>query len=102
AAPSTLRTQLTGASGHAAAMLMPDRHDPRLVNTVAEACEKIALPVKRMISRAYHDSLFMAQICPTTMIFLPCRGGVSHRPDDYCSQEQIRKGVLVLAHTLAK
>jgi len=44
----------------------------------------------------------MAQICPTTMIFIPCRGGVSHRPDEYSSPEQISNGVLVLAHTLAR
>jgi acetylornithine deacetylase/succinyl-diaminopimelate desuccinylase-like protein len=55
-----------------------------------------------MISRAYHDSLFMAQACPTTMIFIPCRGGVSHRPDEYSSPEQITAGVQVLAETLAK
>ena len=55
-----------------------------------------------MVSRAYHDSLFMAQLCPTTMIFIPCRGGVSHRPDEYSSPEQINNGVKVLAHTLAK
>jgi acetylornithine deacetylase/succinyl-diaminopimelate desuccinylase-like protein len=55
-----------------------------------------------MISRAYHDSLFMAQVCPTTMIFIPCRGGISHRPDEYSSPEQIGKGVSVLANTLRK
>ena len=55
-----------------------------------------------MVSRAYHDSLFMAQVCPTTMIFIPCRGGLSHRPDEYSSPEQMRKGVEVLAHTLAR
>ncbi len=53
-----------------------------------------------MISRAYHDSLFMAQLCPTAMIFIPSRGGVSHRPDEYSSPEQIEKGVRVLAATL--
>jgi N-carbamoyl-L-amino-acid hydrolase len=36
------------------------------------------------------------------MIFIPCRGGVSHRPDEYSSPEQIRDGVMVLAHTIAK
>jgi N-carbamoyl-L-amino-acid hydrolase len=55
-----------------------------------------------MVSRAYHDTLFMAQVCPATMIFIPCRGGVSHRPDEYSSPEQIRQGVEVLALTLAR
>lgn len=76
--------------------------DNTLVLAVAGACCQLDLPVKKMISRAYHDSLFMAQICPTTMIFIPCRGGVSHRPDEYSSPEQIQRGVEVLALTLKK
>jgi N-carbamoyl-L-amino-acid hydrolase len=75
--------------------------DAELVNTVASVCERLQLPARRMISRAYHDSLFMAQLCPMTMIFIPCRGGVSHRPDEYSSPEQIHQGVRVLAGTLA-
>ena len=74
--------------------------DATLVETVARACATLNLPAKKMISRAYHDSLFMAQVCPTTMIFIPCRGGVSHRPDEYSSPDQIRAGVAVLAETL--
>jgi ureidoglycolate amidohydrolase len=76
--------------------------DEHLVQTVLAACGELKLPVKKMISRAYHDSLFMAQICPTTMIFIPCRGGVSHRPDEYSSPEQIANGAQVLALTLAR
>ena len=49
-----------------------------------------------MISRAYHDSLFMSRIAPTAMLFIPCRGGVSHRPDEYATPEAIAKGALVL------
>ena len=55
-----------------------------------------------MVSRAYHDSLFMARLCPTGMIFIPCRDGVSHRPDEYSPPEAIRRGVEVLALTLAE
>ncbi len=76
--------------------------DQRLVQTISTICGDLNLGVKKMISRAYHDSLFMAQICPTTMIFIPCRDGVSHRPDEYSSPEQIQHGVEVLAHTLAR
>jgi N-carbamoyl-L-amino-acid hydrolase len=76
--------------------------DKKLVETVVGVCGELKLPVKHMISRAYHDSLFMAQVCPTTMIFIPSRNGYSHRPDEYSSPEQINNGVTVLAHTLAK
>ncbi|MEI9863954.1 MAG: hydantoinase/carbamoylase family amidase [Limisphaerales bacterium] len=74
--------------------------DPKLVQTVAEVCRAQKISHKRMISRAYHDSLFMAQVCPTTMIFIPCFKGYSHRPDEYSSPQQIEKGVAVLAETL--
>jgi len=76
--------------------------DARLVETIIGVCGQLGLSVKKMISRAYHDTLFMAQVCPATMIFIPCRGGVSHRPDEYSSPEQIKNGVAVLGHTLAK
>ena len=33
-----------------------------------------------MVSRAYHDSLFMSRIAPTAMLFIPCRNGYSHGP----------------------
>jgi N-carbamoyl-L-amino-acid hydrolase len=55
-----------------------------------------------MVSRAYHDSLFMARIVPVAMLFIPCREGVSHRPDEYSSPEAIANGALVLAETLAE
>ena len=54
-----------------------------------------------LISRAYHDALFMARVAPTGMIFIPCRGGVSHRPDEFASPAAIARGVAVLADTLA-
>jgi ureidoglycolate amidohydrolase len=56
----------------------------------------------KMVSRAYHDSLFVARIAPVAMLFIPCRGGVSHRPDEYASPEWIAGGVEVLARTLAR
>lgn len=80
----------------------PAISDARLVETVVGACGELKLSAKRMISRAYHDSLFMAQVCPTTMIFIPSFKGYSHRPDEYSSPEQIEKGVLVLAEVLVR
>jgi len=76
--------------------------DGALVEMVAGACRQLGVTHKKMISRAYHDTLFMAQICPITMIFIPCRGGISHRPDEFSSPEQIEPGVRVLAQTLAQ
>ncbi len=74
---------------------------PRVVDTIVQACETHCLPFERMISRAYHDSLFMSRIAPTAMFFIPCRNGVSHRPDEYASPEAIAQGTLIIAETLA-
>jgi len=75
--------------------------DPKLVGMLDAVCSQLKLPAKHMISRAYHDSSFMAQVCPTVMIFIPCHEGYSHRPDEYSSPEQIKTGVTVLAEALA-
>ncbi len=73
-----------------------------ILSAIEAACHGLDLNCKRMVSRAYHDSLFMARICPTGMVFIPCRNGVSHRPDEYSSPEAIACGVQVLALTLAE
>ena len=73
-----------------------------VVEAVAAAAAAERLPHRRMVSRAYHDALFMAQVCPTGMIFIPCRDGVSHRPDEYAAPADIAAGVRVLARTMAE
>jgi ureidoglycolate amidohydrolase len=79
----------------------PAACSPQMLATIERACHIQDITPKRMVSRAYHDSLFMARICPVAMIFIPCRDGVSHRPDEYASPQAIEAGVRVLARTLA-
>lgn len=76
--------------------------DPGLVSAAEAVARKLGLSSRRMISRAYHDSLFIARICPTVMVFIPCRNGWSHRPDEYSSPTDIENGVAVLAGMLRK
>jgi ureidoglycolate amidohydrolase len=80
----------------------PATCSPRVINAMVEAAEENGLPYKKMVSRAYHDSLFMSRIAPVGMVFIPCRGGVSHRPDEYSAPQEIETGAKVLASTLAK
>ena len=80
----------------------PATCDASVVDVIVEACREHGLSYDRMISRAYHDSLFLARIAPTAMIFVPSRSGYSHRPDEYSSPEAIGQGALVLAETLAR
>ena len=61
----------------------PTTCDPQIVAAIEKSSADAGLKCQQMISRAYHDSSFMAQICPTAMIFIPCRNGYSHRPDEY-------------------
>jgi N-carbamoyl-L-amino-acid hydrolase len=78
----------------------PAKCDPAIVRALERAAEAHGLAHQRMVSRAYHDSLFLSRIAPTAMLFIPCRDGVSHRPDEYASPEAIAAGVMVLAETL--
>jgi N-carbamoyl-L-amino-acid hydrolase len=80
----------------------PGRCAPSVVDALVQASQMHGLRFDRMISRAYHDSLFMSRIAPAAMLFIPCRGGVSHRPDEYASPEAIAQGTLVLAESLAR
>ncbi len=80
----------------------PAVSDARILDAIAGACAAHGISSKRMVSRAYHDSLFMSRVSPMAMVFIPCRNGVSHRPDEYASPEDIARGVLVLAQTLAE
>jgi len=75
---------------------------PEVHEALAESCREHGFPFLEMVSRAYHDSLFMSRIAPTGMLFIPCRNGYSHRPDEYAAPEDIARGALVLAEALAK
>jgi len=90
----TIHTDLLNADA-------PANCAPAVVETLSQSCRKHEQKFLPMVSRAYHDSLFMARIAPTGMLFIPCRNGYSHRPDEYASPEDIARGTLVLAETLA-
>jgi ureidoglycolate amidohydrolase len=79
----------------------PARCAPEIVEAFSQSCRKHNLSFLPMVSRAYHDSLFMSRLAPVAMLFIPCRNGYSHRPDEYASAEDIARGTLVLAETLA-
>jgi N-carbamoyl-L-amino-acid hydrolase len=81
---------------------VPARCDAGVVEAITNACETTERLYLKLVSRAYHDTLFMSRIAPTGMIFIPCRAGVSHRPDEYASPNDIAAGTSVLAHTLGQ
>ena len=90
----SIQTELVNADA-------PAECAPALVEALSASCKKYQMSFLPMVSRAYHDSLFMARIAPTAMLFIPCRNGYSHRPDEYASPEDIARGTLILAESLA-
>jgi len=79
----------------------PAQCAPAITEALSQSCAKHEIRFMPMVSRAYHDSLFMSSITSVAMLFIPCRNGYSHRPDEYASLEDIERGVVVLAETLA-
>ena len=84
-------------------MLTADSPVP-LSETLAEQteaiCKELGYSYLHMNSGAGHDAMHMAKLAPTTMVFIPCKGGISHNPAEYASLEDICRGINILAHIL--
>ena len=80
----------------------PAQSSRRAVDILTQSCQAFGIPSLQMVSRAYHDSLFMSRITEFAMLFIRCREGISHRPDEYASPEDIATGTKVLAQALAQ
>ena len=84
-------------------MLTADSPVP-LSETLAEqtegVCRELGYSFLHMNSGAGHDAMYMAKITPTTMIFIPCRAGISHNPAEYADIDDICHGITVLANVL--
>jgi len=80
----------------------PASSSPHVLGAIRAACSATGVSSREIVSRAYHDSLFMSRLAPMAMIFIPCRDGVSHRPDEFAAIGNIATGVEVLARALAE
>jgi allantoate deiminase len=71
---------------------------------IREAVQKGAqaadVPQKELVSWAAHDAMVLANVCDSGMIFVRCRDGRSHCPEEYTNPEDIVAGVAVMANTL--
>ena len=65
------------------------KFDKDCVRSIKTAADNLVGPDRSMAmtSGAGHDSVYTSKHCPTAMIFVPCRDGVSHHPMEYCSPE---------------
>jgi allantoate deiminase len=66
--------------------------DPALTDQLAAAVSDVGVTPRRLQSGAGHDAMTMAVLCPTAMLFLRCKGGVSHNP-----AEAVREDDCILA-----
>ena len=106
----TIRQEMHGIAARRGVSLSEERInadapvpcDAQLLGVLEESCAVEGANFQRMVSRAYHDTSFMARIAPVAMLFIPCRAGVSHRPDEFVSEGALARGVRVLARALAR
>ena len=79
---------------------VPARCSPRIMEAVEAAARDLRLRTRRMPSGAGHDAQNLARITDSGMLFIPSRGGRSHRPDEQSDWRAIERGANVLLHTL--
>lgn len=70
--------------------------DAACVSAVRRAAEQAGFPHRDIISGAGHDSAYIAAVAPTTMIFVPCAGGVSHNEEESAEAPDVAAGANVL------
>jgi N-carbamoyl-L-amino-acid hydrolase len=74
--------------------------NPDLINIMEESIKKLGYPYKKMYSGAGHDAQYIADVVPSTMVFVPSKEGFSHCEEEYTPLEQCWKGANVILHTL--
>ena len=70
--------------------------DPMLRAALRQGADDLGLSAFDLPSGAGHDAAFMSRICPSAMIFVPCRGGKSHAPEEWSDREQIAAGAAAI------
>jgi beta-ureidopropionase / N-carbamoyl-L-amino-acid hydrolase len=80
----------------------PVTFDESIVKLVEEVAGERGLESKLMTSGAGHDAQMMARICPTAMIFVPSKDGISHNPEEYTKDTDLVAGANVLLDVVRK
>lgn len=84
------------------ARFKPVPFNKELVNGIEASAKENNLSSKRLYSGAGHDAQMFAPLCPTTMIFVPSVGGISHNIKEYTTPQQVTNGANVLLQAVAK
>ncbi|MDQ0194957.1 allantoate deiminase [Paenibacillus wynnii] len=78
----------------------PAPMNSELCHDLERICQKQGRSYRNMVSGAGHDAQLFAPRCPTAMIFVPSRDGISHSPAEYSSTEELGAGLEVLTELL--
>jgi N-carbamoyl-L-amino-acid hydrolase len=78
----------------------PVNFAPELIECVRIGAEKAGFKSRDMISGAGHDAAYIARVAPTTMIFVPCAGGISHNEAESTSFDECAAGAQVLLNAV--
>jgi N-carbamoyl-L-amino-acid hydrolase len=76
------------------------RFDPACVAAVRTATRALGYPHRDMVSGAGHDAIYIARVAPTSMIFVPCKDGISHNEIEDARPEHLEAGANVLLHAV--
>jgi len=74
----------------------PAACDPALRSALRKGAHDLGLGESDLPSGAGHDAAFMSRICPSAMVFVPCRAGKSHAPEEWADREAIAAGAAVI------
>jgi beta-ureidopropionase / N-carbamoyl-L-amino-acid hydrolase len=78
----------------------PVEFDPAIRDLLKQAATHQALVHMDIVSGATHDAKYMADLCPSGMLFVPCRGGVSHNEAESATPSDLAAGTRVLAEVM--
>ncbi len=78
----------------------PIEFDRGCIDVVRQSAEKCGYSTNEMFSGAGHDSVYVSKVAPTSMIFIPCDGGVSHNETENTSSEFCEAGANTLLHSM--
>ena len=78
----------------------PIAFDNNCIESVRKAAAACGYSSRDIISGAQHDAAYVSRVAPASMIFVPCRGGISHNEEEFSSSEQCSKGAQVLLQTV--
>ena len=80
----------------------PSVFPEKLVRGLEQAAMSLDFGYRRMPSGAFHDANFLADLCPTAMLFVPCEKGISHNPAENAKPQDLAAGAKVLAAAVTK